>query len=140
MPGSDLLDRVDGIVHEATQVHEYGVDLTVADVYEVAERGRLDFGGGEFAEADRRPLASSLRNPDDDYEWWTLKAGTYLLEFNESLAEGAPLRVQTRRELRENGAYHPSVVTTELGPMPLTVPEGGVELKENARVSTLMER
>ncbi|MCD2203111.1 dCTP deaminase [Halobacterium sp. KA-6] len=140
MPGEYIVDRVDGIVHEETQVHEYGVDLTVAAVYEVAERGHLDFGGDEFADADLRPLASALRDPDDEYEWWTLKAGTYLVEFNESLREGAPLRVQTRRELRENGAYHPSIVTTELGPMPLTVPEGGVELKENARVSTLMDR
>jgi hypothetical protein len=140
MPGSDLLDRVDGIVHEDTQVHEYGLDLTVADVYEVEGRGRVDFGGGELADADLRPLASSLRNPEDDYEWWTLTSGTYLVEYNESLTEGAPLRVQTRRELRERGAFHPSVATTELGPMPLTVADGGVELKENARVSTLMDR
>ncbi|MFB6270103.1 MAG: dCTP deaminase [Halobacterium sp.] len=140
MPGVDLLDRVDGIVHEDTQVHEYGLDLTVAAVYEVESRGHVDFGGDELEAADLRELASSLRDPGDDYEWWTLKGGTYLVEYNETLTEGAPLRVQTRRELRERGAYHPSVATTELGPMPLTVSEGGVKLKENARISTLMER
>jgi hypothetical protein len=140
MLGDDLLDRVDGIVHEDTQVHEYGVDLTLARVYDVADRGRVDFGGGELESADLRPLASALRNPDDDYEWWTLTGGTYLVEYNESLTEGAPLRVQTRRELRERGASHPSVATTALGPMPLTVADGGVKLKENARISTLLER
>ncbi|MFB6071942.1 MAG: dCTP deaminase [Halobacterium sp.] len=140
MTGGDLVDRVDGIVHEETQVHEYGVDLTVAEIHEVAEPGRVDFGGGELADAELRPLASSLRNPGDDYEWWHLTAGTYLLEYNESLTPGAPLRVQTRRELRERGAFHPSVVTNELGPTPLTVGEGGVRVKENARVSTLLER
>ncbi|WP_336035541.1 dCTP deaminase [Halobacterium yunchengense] len=140
MSGRDLLDRVDGIVHEDTQVHEYGVDLTVADVSAVESPGRVDFGGGELEPADLRPLASSCRNPGDDYEWWTLTGGTYLVEYNETLTEGAPLRVQTRRELRERGASHPSVATTELGPMPLTVADGGVKLKANARISTLLGR
>ena len=140
MTGRDLVDRVDGIVHEDTQVHEYGLDLTIADVSEVENPGRVDFGGGELEAADLRPVATSPRNPDDDYEWWALDAGTYLVAYNESLTPGAPLRVQTRRELRERGAYHPSVATSELGPMPLTVAEGGVTLKENARISTLLER
>jgi hypothetical protein len=140
MPRHNLVDRVTSIVHESTQVHEYGLDLTVAAVHEVETPGRADFGGGELEAADLRPLATSPRNPDDDYEWWTLTAGTYLVAYNESLTPGAPLRVQTRRELRERGAYHPSVATTELGPMPLTVADGGVKLKENARISTLLER
>lgn len=140
MTGHDLAERVDGIVHEETQVHEYGVDLTVADVFEVAQPGRVDFGGGELEPADLVPVETELRNEDDDYRWWNLDAGTYLVAYNESLTEGAPLRVQARRELRERGAYHPSVATTELGPMPLTVAEGGVKLKENARISTLLER
>lgn len=140
MTGDDLLDRVDGIVHEDTQVHDYGLDLTVSEVYEIEAPGRVDFGGGELADADLRPLASAKRNPEDDYEWWTLTAGTYLLEYNESLTEGAPLRVQTRRELRRRGAYHPTTVTASLDRMPLTVAEGGVKLKANARISTLLER
>jgi hypothetical protein len=140
MFGSDLFDRVDGIVHEDTQVHDYGLDLTVSEVYEIEDPGRVDFGGGELEDADLRPLASAKRNPDDEYEWWTLTAGTYLVEYNESLTEGAPLRVQTRRELRQRGAYHPTTVTAALDPMPLTVAEGGVKLKENARISTLLER
>lgn len=66
MPREAIADRVDGIVHEETQVHEYGIDLTVSGVDEVAERGHLDFDGDKFADADRRPLASALRDPTSD--------------------------------------------------------------------------
>lgn len=139
MTGHDLLDRLDGIVHENTQVHDFGVDLTVDEIYRVAEPGRVDFGGGELEDAELEPVETSLRDSQDDYEWWNLDAGTYLLEHNESLEPGAPLHLQTRRELRGRGAYHPSVTTTSLDLVPLTVADGGIRIKENARVSTLME-
>lgn len=139
MTGHDLLDRLDGIVHEDTQVHDFGVDLTVNEIYRVAEPGRVDFDGGELEAADLEPVGTSLRHPQDDYEWWDLDAGTYLLEYNERFSPGKPLHVQTRRELRGRGAYHPTVTTTQLEQIPLTVADGGIRIKENARVSTLMD-
>ncbi|WP_232686889.1 dCTP deaminase [Halobacterium zhouii] len=139
MTASDLTERVEGIVHEDTQVHERGLDLTVADVYEARKPGRVDFGGGELEPTDIDAVDTELHNEDDDYEWWNLDGGTYLLEYNESLTEGDPLRVQTRDELRHRGAFHPGVYTATLDPMPLTVADGGIRLKENARVSTVFE-
>lgn len=139
MTASDILDRLDGIVHEDTQVHDFGVDLTASTIYEVDGPGRVDFGGGELQAARIDPVETSLRDPDDDYGWWTLDGGTYLLEHNERLAPGKPLHLQTRRELRGRGAYHPTVVTTQLEQIPLTVADGGIRIKENARVSTLLE-
>ena len=136
---SELADAVQGIVHEPTQVHEDGrVDLTVAEVYTVDAPGRVDFGGGELQPADLDPHPRVWRDEDDDYQWWHLDAGTYLIEYNESLSETALL--QPRTEIVERGAGHPTLRIAELPRMPLTVGGTGLRLKENARVSTLLPR
>jgi hypothetical protein len=134
----ELLERVDGIVHEDTQLHEAGLDLTVAEVYDVDRPGEIDFGGDELEAAVGSPHGTNLRNPDDEYAWWELGAGTYLIEYNERLASAEPLVCQPRTELLERGGSHPTVSVRELGPIPLSVPPAGLHLKENARVSTLL--
>ena len=134
---SELVDNVEGIVHEPTQVHEDGgVDLTVTEIYTVETPGRVDFGGGELQPADLDPHPRVWRDEDDDYQWWHLDAGTYLIEYNESLSETALL--QPRTEIVERGASHPTLRIAELPRMPLTVGGAGLRLKENARVSTLL--
>jgi hypothetical protein len=130
----DLVTRVDGLLHEETQVHEHGIDLTVD------EAGRVDFGGGELEPARTRPHETRKRHPDDDYEWWHLDGGTYLLAYNESLSTDWPLHLQTREAVLERGAAHPTRVVTSLPRLPLSVSDGGLYLKENARVSTLRPR
>lgn len=138
---SDLADAVDGLVHEPTQVHDGVVDLTVAAVLEVTEPGRVDFGGGELQAAETEPLDTQRRNPDDDYGWWHLHHGTYLLSYNESLSpgDGERLVVQTRDEVLAMGAYHPTLRLRALDDVPITVGDG-LRLKENARVSTVVGR
>ena len=135
---TELADRVENLLHEGTQVHEGGINLTVAEVLTVEEPGRVDFGGGELEPAEVRPVQTTFRNEDDDYAWWHLEAGQYLVEYNESLAGGEPLLVQTRDELRARGAFHPTLRTADLGRVPLSVGAGGVRLKENARISTVV--
>ena len=139
MPTTDLTAFVDGIVHEPTQTEGSGVDLTVSEIYEITAPGRIDFGGGELESADIEPHPSAKRNPDDDYEWWTLAAGQYLIEYNETLSppEDVFLVVQTRDELLTRGAFHPTRHTQELGRIPLSIGGAGLKLKENARVSTI---
>jgi hypothetical protein len=137
MSGSELTEYVEGIVHEDTQVGDHGLDLTVAAVRVVEEPGRVDFGGGELDAATTTPHGTTRRNPDDDYGWWNLDAGQYLVRFNESVHADEPLVCQARAELRERGAFHPTLFVRELERVPLSVPTGGVRLKENARVSTL---
>ena len=134
----ELLERVDGIVHEDTQLQEAGLDLTVAEVYDIDRPGEIDFGGDELEAAVSSPHETNLRDPDDDYAWWELGAGTYLLEYNEGLASEEPLVCQPRSELLERGGTHPTVFVRELSPIPLSVPPAGLDLKENARVSTLL--
>jgi hypothetical protein len=134
---TDLVDAVTGIVHEPTQARDDGgVDLTVTAVHEVDRPGRVDFGGGELAPAGLEPHPRVRRNEDDDYGWWHLDAGTYLVEYNESLAGEALL--QPRTEVVERGAGHPTLRVTDLPTVPLTVGGAGLRLKENARVSTLL--
>jgi hypothetical protein len=135
----DYTAFVDGIVHEPTQTEGRSLDLTVAEVYEVTGPGRIDFGGGELEPADTDPHPSEKRDPDDDYEWWHLEAGQYLLEYNESLRDdGMELTVQTREELLARGAFHPTLSLSRLSHVPLSVGGAGLRLKANARVSTVV--
>jgi len=139
MPTLDeLATRVDGIVHEETQRTDAGLDLTVAEIYEVAAPGRVDFGGGELEAADLDPHERTWRNEQDDYQWWHLDAGQYLLEYNESLAGEERVPLQIRDALRERGASHPTLHVAELPRVPLSVGGAGLKIKENARVSTLL--
>jgi hypothetical protein len=136
---TDITPFVDDIVHEPTQTEGRGIDLTVTEIYEVAEPGRVDFGGGELEPAGLDPHDRQYRNEGDDYEWWHLDAGQYLLEYNESLAlpEGSVATVQTRDAVRARGAFHPTLRVETIDHVPLSVGGAGLRLKENARVSTL---
>ncbi|MFC7139645.1 dCTP deaminase [Halosimplex aquaticum] len=138
---TDLTAFVDGIVHELTQTEGRGLDLTVAEVYEVTAPGRVDFGGGELEAADLAPHDRQYRNEGDDYQWWHLDEGQYLIEYNESLALPGDLTatVQTRDAVRTRGAFHPTIRTSELDRVPLSVGGAGIRLKENARVSTVVD-
>jgi len=137
MAPEELAAALSGIVHEETQVHDRGVDLTLAEVYDVDFPGRVDFGGGELEEADLSPHERVWRDEDDDYQWWHLDGGQYLIEHNESLSGEEPVTVQTRDAVLVRGAFHPSVTVDALGRLPLSVPPAGIRLKENARVSTV---
>jgi hypothetical protein len=131
---------IDGLVHEPTQTGGEGVDLTVADVHEPTEPGAVDFGGGELAPAATVPHEKAKRDPDDEYAWWSLDPGTYLLEYNESFAEAdLQFTVQTRNAVLERGAFHPTLHVTALSRVPLSVGPAGIRLKENARVSTVVD-
>jgi len=136
---SDLLDSIEGIVHEPTQVRDDGgIDLTVTEIYTVEAPGRVDFGGGELEPADVDPHPRVWRNEDDDYQWWHLESGIYLIEYNESLS--GPALLQPRTAIVERGGSHPTLRVAELPHVALTVGEAGLRLKENARVSTLFPR
>ncbi|MBX0295527.1 dCTP deaminase [Haloarcula nitratireducens] len=135
----DYSEYVTDIVHEPTQRDGPGFDLTVAEVFDVVEPGRIDFGGGELEPAETVPHRSAKRDPGDDYEWWTLREGQYLLGFNESLTGEGRVTFQPRTELLERGATHPTLTVEELPRVPLSVGGAGLKLKANARVSTIVD-
>jgi len=136
-----LSERVEGLVHAETQVEAERVDLTVDTVSRVGTAGRVDFGGSELADAVLEPVETDRRAPDDDYGWWDLDPGQYVVRFNESLRGDRPVRLEPRPALVERGGLLPTVTTASLAPVPLGVPEttgdAGLRVKENARVATL---
>ena len=136
----ELTPFVDGIVHEPTQTAGRGLDLTVAEMHRVAGPGRVDFGGGEREAADREPVEAERRDPDDDYGWWSLDAGRYLLSYNESLSapDDLSLVLQPHEAVLARSAAHPTLHVRSLGTVPLSVGGAGLRLKENARISTLL--
>ena len=136
----ELVDAVSGLVHEPTQTEGAGLDLTVGAVHEPTGPGEVDFGGEELEPTGTTVLDPVRREPADDYGWWELDAGVYLLGYNERLDAGTPVRLEPRVELAERGAFHPTLSVTELPRVPLVVPGVGLALKENARVSTLHRR
>jgi len=138
MPSTGL--PVTGLLHEETQVHDSGIDLTVTEIHEIDDPGRVDFGGGELEPPGVLPHERHWRNPDDDYQWWRLEAGQYLMEYNESLDTDDAVTIQPRPALLERGASHPTLRTAALASMPISVGGSGILIKENARVSTVITR
>lgn len=135
--------HVGGLVHLDTQRAPSGLDLTVDGIARVTGPGRLDFGGSEFERAAAGELGPVLASPDDDYGWWELDAGTYVVRYNETLelTEGQVALVHPLPRLLEAGASHPAFVADPgAGPLEvlLTVGEGGCGLKENCRISRLL--
>jgi hypothetical protein len=138
MRPSQLTTLVSGLLHEETQVTDRGLDLTVNEVLRVETPGRVDFGGDELDNANLSAHDKVWRNEDDEYQWWHLDGGQYLVEYNESLSTDRALTVQTRDEVRVRGAFHPTLELTELGRVPFSVAPGGIRLKQNARISTVL--
>lgn len=135
--------RTHRIVHLDTQRAVVGLDLTVDAVHRVAGGGQLDFGGSEFQPADREEIPPERARPEDDYGWWRLEAGTYLIRYNEALTleTGQVGHVVPLDRLLQAGASHPAfLVHGRTDPLEtlLAVGGGGCDLKENCRVSRLL--
>lgn len=139
----ELAEQLDGLVHLDTQRAPDGLDLTVDAVYRTTGHGQLDFGGGEFEAAPREPLNPVLDDPDDDYAWWTLEEGAYVVRYNEALTltEEQRARISPLERTLHAGAHHGTFVLDE-GRDPLetllVVTRMGCRLKENCRLSRLV--
>lgn len=131
-------------LHRETQVEDRAVSLTAGDLHNPTEPGDLDFGGSEFTLAKRDPVPPKKRNDDDDYGWWELPAGDWLLELNENVTYSGVFTgvLHPHDHLSWNGASHPTIWLSEDEAdmrllLPLSVPEPGINIKENARVTSL---
>ncbi|MFB6290356.1 MAG: dCTP deaminase [Candidatus Bipolaricaulia bacterium] len=139
--GKELKDSVEGIIHEDTQLAEKGIDLTVNKVKRVTSPADLDFGGGEEVRSKVEKIEPVKRSPEDNYGWWKLEGGIYIIGFNEELtvSEGLGFVVPLER-LTSGGSFHPPLMV--LGKMDsnpvLYVNTSGLNLKENARISRLV--
>ena len=133
-------DVLTEIVHESTQQGDHGFDITVAQIFDVIEPGRVDFGGDELDEAELRACPSNKRFPEDEYEWWNLESGCYVIEYNESVStRDVSLTIQTRGEVLARGAFHPTIHVSSVPRVPFYVGGAGIRIKENARLSTIVD-
>lgn len=135
--------QVDGLVHLDTQKAAVGLDLTVGSVYRLTGPGSLDFGGSELEAAQKQEMEPELRHQDDDYGWWELDAGTYLVRYNESLSldSGRWAYLLPHERLLMAGASHAAfVVDGPRDPLEtlLSVGPAGCNLKENCRLSRVV--
>jgi hypothetical protein len=141
LTADEIADCLDHVVHLGTQRTDHGVDLTASEVFRLTAPGSLDFGGSEYEEAARERMVPKRRQADDDYGWWDLKAGTYLVRYNETVDPGDGIAlVQSHERLLKAGAYHAAFRVHEAqDPLEtlLVVSERGCHLKENCRISRL---
>jgi deoxycytidine triphosphate deaminase len=143
LTGDDARSHVNDLVHFDTQRADRGLDLTVDAVFQLTGAGQLDFGGSEFKPAPRTKLDPQRAHPDDDYGWWTLDPGTYVVRYNETPALDDDLvgQVVPLPRLLQAGLHHGSFVVDASADAPETAlfvgPTGG-RLKENCRISRLL--
>jgi hypothetical protein len=132
-------DWLEGTVHRDRQVDPRGVHLTVAGIDHAHTKGEVDFGGSEMKPAVSRAVTVTLHSPGDKFAWWRLEPGTYIVKFNEKLKPGAPPMLLTGNErVLACGCTVAATVVSE-GELSsvLTVPDVGVNVKQNARVALL---
>ena len=140
MEAKELFERwLEGGVRQDLQVRDGGVYLTAAEVEVVHKHGRVDFSGNECKQCTGHAVMATEHNPGDQFAWWRLQGGAYIVRFNETLKEGAPpvLLVSTPQLL----ACGCSLAATIAAPGPLqsvlTVHERSVNVKQNARIALL---
>ena len=141
--GSEIAALASGIISEKHQVKSYGVDLTVSGIRVVKKEGDIDFGGSEEKAAITEKLESEKRNDGDEYGWWELAAGEYLVEYNEKvkIPEGRMGIIQPLPRALTAGVTHTTMILPpgdEVGSMVLLVGKFGFNIKENARLSSLL--
>ncbi len=142
--GVDILGFIRDIIYEKKQVEDFGVYLTINKVFRFTGKGEIDFGGSEYKESEIEEIKPVKRAPGDEYGWWELSEGEYLIEFNEKLQDILPEKVvvilQPARRLTRNGAFHPTrmIEKSEVIRATLFIGKNGISMKENARISKLV--
>ena len=139
--GSELKMHVNNLINEEIQVGENSVDLTVGRVFNLSGKGIVDFGGSEHVIRPQKEILSQKKEAEDEYGWWHLTHGTYLIQFNESLDLGDAVAVISPHvRLLNSGAHHVNrMVSGSMNAVEIHLIVGtqGIDVKENARISIL---
>jgi deoxycytidine triphosphate deaminase len=143
LEGERVAEVLKGVISQKHQQHHHETDLTVRSVHRITGGGAIDFGGSEEVVAPREKIEPKKASPDDKYGWWQLPAGSYVLTFNEvpELGEKQIAFIQPHERLVRAGATHPSYYfrgRREVVETTILVGSGGINIKENARVSKLL--
>ena len=139
-----LQQIVTGIIHEGKQIPDSGdvVIVTAKRIGTISHNGTLDFGGSEYTEGPVEWIEPKKKDEGDDYGWWMLDEGDYVVEYNESVQPTSDTRcyLQVWDAAARNGLSQPfQVITDRRAPLHATVRVGkaGIGIKENARISVV---
>ncbi len=140
--GKETARRMHRFISSKHQVHAYSVDLTARQIYSLGPTGAVDFAGSDYLAADPHAVSAYQKHSQDKYRWWSLLHGAYLVEFNETLelAENEIALLEPHERLLRAGAVHPALyVRGKVDPIAtmLSVAGAKIEIKQNARISTL---
>jgi deoxycytidine triphosphate deaminase len=141
--GDAVANALEGLISRKRQQHHYETDLTAGRIFRVTKRGAVDFGGSEEEPAAREEVEPVKASPDDQYGWWELEGGMYVVSYNEvpSLADTQIAFIQPHERLLRAGGTHASYYfreTRDILEAILVVGNVGVRIKQNARVSKLL--
>jgi hypothetical protein len=129
-----------GMISEKKQLGSHSIDLTVQSISRVEAGGSLDFGGSEFSGAITVELQPVKKQDDEEYGWWQLPVGVYLIKFNETIAThgGGLVFVLPHERLVAAGSTHAAIAVEMLDgdvSVLMEIGMGGLSVKENARIS-----
>ena len=141
--GEKILQFVTNLISEKKQLYNDRVNLTVKSIYEITSKGQIDFGGSEFNLGSRKELIPEKENPEDNYGWWDLPQGDYLVLFNEKidLPENYIGFLQPLERIIVNGTTHESMfilANLDKVEVNLRVGKSGLKIKQNSRISNLI--
>lgn len=143
LTGGEVAAHLEGVLHSGTQQHDYETDLTAGTIFRVTGAGALDFGGSEYEEAPREQLQPQKADVGDDYGWWTLEPGAYIVRYNETIQPTSTqiAFIQPHERLLLAGGFHAAFHFRAARPHLETLVQvgtGGLRVKENARISKLL--
>ncbi len=142
LAGEKVAETIDALIKKDVQCHHYETDLTAGAVFRLIGPGAVDFGGSELEAAPREEVSPRTAS-GEEFGWWELAEGTYVVRFNEvpELAINQIAFMQPHERLIFAGATHPSFHfrdTREAVETLLVVGPGGIRIKQNARVTKLL--
>lgn len=143
LESNELEENWENLIYPPKQLGKFTLDLTVKKIFSIKNQGALDFGGSEYQSVELEPIKPKIED-DPKYGWWNLSRGRYIVEYNETLGRDNSLAlVYPHQRLLLTGCYHIPFIS-ELSRDSntiqglLVVYDGGVRIKENARISSAL--
>ncbi len=138
----DFLQYVKNIISEKHQIKSHELHLTVSKIFEIHNKGSIDFGGSEEKKSQIPQLEPYKKNPKDKYGWWELEQGLYYVKINEkiSIKENQLGIITPLKRTIDAGAIINTEIITKNDTNDLKLSFfafNGIDVKENARIAKL---
>ena len=143
LTGKAIAEFIERSIDKQKQTNTFAFELTAKSITQLEGVGKVDFGGNEFEWGQRSILSPKRFLPNDEYGWWKLTHGEYIVRFNEAikLPPNTMGYILPLDRIAQNGAHHaPLLIQSAMEHVEILFQVGqiGIELKENARISMVM--